>query len=249
MGLKNEHILIHSDNNGAIGAHSKHRSRSVPINLSVRHTYSILTECIIIPSFTYIESALNPADLISRGESGSPSDHCSLVILTFQSNCKLSSYQMDEPPTNMASCEVVDLGFGVFIARTPPPCKPLPENLTPIAPSNQTPPVTRLSPYVSIISTLNPPLTTSPSPNMPINDTLSNVRSKAASSLRACKPRQPLPQNDWNHSPLCPLVPADRQVLLWTTLHSLCAQASLDNEISPRLKEKVFTNFTPSHFT
>lgn len=149
---------------------------------------------------------------------------------------------MDEPPTNTVSCEVVDLGFGVFIARTPPPRKPLPKNLTPITPSNQTPPVTRLSPYVSIISTPNPPLTTSPSPNMPINDTLSNVRSKAASSLRACKPRQPLPQNDWNHSPLRPLVPADRRVLLWTTPHSLCAQASLDNEISPRLQEKVFTN-------
>lgn len=72
LGFSNTHLLIHSDNNGAIGGHSKHRSRSVPINLSVRRTYNVLTECIIIPSFAYIESAQNPADPISRGESGSP---------------------------------------------------------------------------------------------------------------------------------------------------------------------------------
>jgi hypothetical protein len=69
----NTHIIIYSDNNGAIGAHTKYRSPNVPINLCVRRTYAALIECLILPDFIYIASELNPADPISRGESGSPS--------------------------------------------------------------------------------------------------------------------------------------------------------------------------------
>ena len=69
----NTHLIIHSDNNGAIGAHSKHRSPSIPINLCVHRTYSVLVEHLIQPKFVYIESKLNPADPILCGESGSPS--------------------------------------------------------------------------------------------------------------------------------------------------------------------------------
>jgi hypothetical protein len=72
LGHSNSHLLIHSDSDGAMGAHNKHRSPNIPINLAVRRTYAVLAECIIVPSFKYIESALNPADPISRGESGSP---------------------------------------------------------------------------------------------------------------------------------------------------------------------------------
>jgi hypothetical protein len=66
----NVRLLIHSDNNGAIGAHSKGRSRNVAINLCVRRTYSASSSAFISTSFKYIESALNPSDPISRGELG-----------------------------------------------------------------------------------------------------------------------------------------------------------------------------------
>lgn len=69
----NTHIIIYSDNNGTIEAHTKHHSPNVSINLCVHHTYVALIECLILPDFIYIASELNPADLILCGESGSPS--------------------------------------------------------------------------------------------------------------------------------------------------------------------------------
>lgn len=73
LGLTNAHLLMHSDNNGAIGAHSKGRSRNTEINLCVRRAYTAAANTFIKPSFKYIPSALNPADPISRGELGLPS--------------------------------------------------------------------------------------------------------------------------------------------------------------------------------
>jgi hypothetical protein len=70
LNFSQVHLLIHSDNNGAIGAHSKGRSGNNAINLCVRRTYAVLAEHLIVPKFKYIESALNPSDPISRGESG-----------------------------------------------------------------------------------------------------------------------------------------------------------------------------------
>lgn len=90
---------------------------------------------------------------------------------------------MDEPPIDTASCEAVDIGFGVFIAKTPPPRKPLPETRIPIASLEKSLPITRLSPYVSIVSTKNAGLISSTSPTVSENETLLNVRSVAASSL------------------------------------------------------------------
>ncbi|KAF5383676.1 hypothetical protein D9615_003673 [Tricholomella constricta] len=72
LGFSNTHVLIHSDNYGAIGAHYKHRSPNVPINLCTRRTYATLVQHLIVPSFVYVESDLNPADPISRGVSGAP---------------------------------------------------------------------------------------------------------------------------------------------------------------------------------
>lgn len=66
------HLLMHSDNNGAIGAHTKGRSHNVAINLCVRRTYMATAEHLIIPRFIYIASADNPSDPISRGELGLP---------------------------------------------------------------------------------------------------------------------------------------------------------------------------------
>lgn len=73
LHFANTHIIIYSDNNGAIGAHTKHCSPNIPINLCVHWTYAALIEHLIWPKLIYIESELNPADLISRGELGSPS--------------------------------------------------------------------------------------------------------------------------------------------------------------------------------
>lgn len=64
------HLLCHSDNNGAIGAHVKGRSANDAINACVGRSYAISFPNNIVPSFRYIPSADNPADPISRGEPG-----------------------------------------------------------------------------------------------------------------------------------------------------------------------------------
>ncbi|GAW08737.1 reverse transcriptase ribonuclease h [Lentinula edodes] len=66
-GFHDSHILIHSDNQGTIGAIRKARSPNYWINMSVRRTCSVLGSLFIQPKLEYIESTLNPADPISRG--------------------------------------------------------------------------------------------------------------------------------------------------------------------------------------
>ncbi|KAJ3567307.1 hypothetical protein NP233_g6448 [Leucocoprinus birnbaumii] len=68
LGFRDCRVLIHSDNQGTIGAMGKGRSPNMHINLSIRRTFVTLSSTHISPSFSYIESALNPADPISRGE-------------------------------------------------------------------------------------------------------------------------------------------------------------------------------------
>jgi hypothetical protein len=70
MGLRHCRLLIHSDNQGTIGALEKGRSPNSHINLSVRRTYLVLSDLSISPEIVYIESIANPADPISRGEPG-----------------------------------------------------------------------------------------------------------------------------------------------------------------------------------
>jgi hypothetical protein len=70
MGLREVHLLIHSDNQGTIGAIGKGRSPNMHINLSIRRTYLVLISLFITPHLVYVESGANPADPISRGESG-----------------------------------------------------------------------------------------------------------------------------------------------------------------------------------
>jgi hypothetical protein len=67
LDLRNTRVVIHSDNQGTIGAMGKGRSPNYYINMSVRRIFSILTPLLIVPSFIYIESRKNPADSISRG--------------------------------------------------------------------------------------------------------------------------------------------------------------------------------------
>lgn len=77
IGLHDCHLLIHSDNQGTIGALDKGRSPNSHINLSVRRTYLTLSHLSISPDITYVESIANPADPISRGEEGDAEKHLS----------------------------------------------------------------------------------------------------------------------------------------------------------------------------
>jgi len=91
MGLHNCRLLIHSDNQGTIGALDKGRSPNSHINLSVRRMYIVLSALSISPDIVYVESADNPADPISRGEPGEAGKH---MLPTFMlpeelSNCFL----------------------------------------------------------------------------------------------------------------------------------------------------------------
>jgi hypothetical protein len=67
LGYTNAHILVRSDNTGAIGAHSKGRSPSYPMNLCARRTFTIACRHMILLSYTYVASADNLADAPSRG--------------------------------------------------------------------------------------------------------------------------------------------------------------------------------------
>jgi hypothetical protein len=69
LNISNQNILIHSDNQGTIGAMDKGRSPNFHINLSVRRTYATLSAILAVPTFVYIPSADNPADPISDGSS------------------------------------------------------------------------------------------------------------------------------------------------------------------------------------
>jgi hypothetical protein len=77
QGIKDSHVLIHSDNQGVIGAFDKGRSRNFEVNLSIRRSACILAALNIRLSIHYIESEQNPADPISRGITGLPEDHLS----------------------------------------------------------------------------------------------------------------------------------------------------------------------------
>ena len=59
------HLCTFSDNDSAIGAHSKGHSRNSEINLCVLRTYAASAAHLISLTFKYIESSLNPADPIS----------------------------------------------------------------------------------------------------------------------------------------------------------------------------------------
>jgi hypothetical protein len=72
MGFSDAHLLIHSDNKGAIGAHLKGRSGNIAINLCVRRSCATAADHRIVPNIVYIESKLNPSDPISRGILGDP---------------------------------------------------------------------------------------------------------------------------------------------------------------------------------
>jgi hypothetical protein len=74
QGFRDIHILVHSDNQGVIGAFEKGRSRNFETNLSICRSAPVLTANNISLSIQYIESEKNPADQISRGILGAAED-------------------------------------------------------------------------------------------------------------------------------------------------------------------------------
>jgi hypothetical protein len=67
LNFRDIHILIRSDNKGAIGAHTKGRSPNVGINLCARRSFAIAAGSEITPNIIYVASADNLADAPSRG--------------------------------------------------------------------------------------------------------------------------------------------------------------------------------------
>jgi hypothetical protein len=65
------YLRVHSDNMGVIGAFDKGRSRNHDMNMCVRRAHYVLAARNITLDITYIPSADNPADPISRGTLGS----------------------------------------------------------------------------------------------------------------------------------------------------------------------------------
>lgn len=71
QGLSNSTIIIHSDNQGVIGAFRHGRSRNFHVNLCIRRVEALAMASNVLHLLTYTESAKNKADPISRGEIGS----------------------------------------------------------------------------------------------------------------------------------------------------------------------------------
>lgn len=65
--IKNQDILVRSDNMGVIGAFNRGRSHNRPSNEAIQRSEILLDDSDISISFQYVESASNLADPISRG--------------------------------------------------------------------------------------------------------------------------------------------------------------------------------------
>lgn len=92
LGYTHGRFLIHSDNMGAIGAHTKGRSSNEHINLCVRRTLTSAATHLITTQFVYVPSADNPADPISRGILGPPH---ALIQRQFATPLELAPYMWD----------------------------------------------------------------------------------------------------------------------------------------------------------
>lgn len=68
--MRDAHVLIHSDNQGTVGAILKGKSRSAAVNRSVQRLYDFAICAAITPSLVYVRSEDNPADPLSRGIRG-----------------------------------------------------------------------------------------------------------------------------------------------------------------------------------
>ncbi|KAL4263941.1 Hepadnavirus polymerase/reverse transcriptase [Pleurotus pulmonarius] len=67
MGVENTHVIIHSDNQGVIGAFNKGSSRNIQVNLSIQRAGACLLALNNQLQLEYVPTEKNPADPISRG--------------------------------------------------------------------------------------------------------------------------------------------------------------------------------------
>ena len=73
-------VKVRSDNVGIIGAFNKGRSRNFEVNLSIRRAASVMAAKNITLDLEYIETTLNPADPISRGDLGPTNSRLDLEV-------------------------------------------------------------------------------------------------------------------------------------------------------------------------
>jgi hypothetical protein len=69
-GWRNCSVIIHSDNQGVIGAFRSGRSRNFQVNLCIRRVEAIAMASNTLHILSYTESLANKADSVSRGEIG-----------------------------------------------------------------------------------------------------------------------------------------------------------------------------------
>lgn len=74
-GIQSLHVLVRSDNQGAIGAIGKGRSPNHAINVAVRRIHTAIIPTFITPNLVYVKTDLNLADPVSRGILG-PQNLC-----------------------------------------------------------------------------------------------------------------------------------------------------------------------------
>jgi hypothetical protein len=67
LDFKDIHVLVRSDNKGAIDAYEKGRSPNQDINLCARRSFAVTSGSSITPKIVYVPSAENLADTPSRG--------------------------------------------------------------------------------------------------------------------------------------------------------------------------------------
>jgi len=91
-GLKDTNVLIHSDNQGVIGAFQRGCSHNFQVNLCVRRVESITMDLNIALIFTYIAAEQNKADPISHGEVGLPANHLAIAQLPEELMPYISAY-------------------------------------------------------------------------------------------------------------------------------------------------------------
>ena len=74
LGYKDADLILHSDNQGVIGAFQRGRSRNFQVNLSIRRTTLACLSHNLVIYPQYVNTTDNLADPVSRGTLGSNSD-------------------------------------------------------------------------------------------------------------------------------------------------------------------------------
>lgn len=92
LGFANASVLIRSDNQGVIGAFHSGRSRNFQVNLCIRRVEIVAMTSNVTHVLSYVESAKNKADPISRGEVGPSASRLNTLKLPDELSPFLSPY-------------------------------------------------------------------------------------------------------------------------------------------------------------